>query len=205
MSVENTLIPNAVKVISRRFQLKTKGKGRREKRRFVAIRSSPPSVQSSLPALVAVRRRSATVCHLRMCVICVVELKFEGFRGSWLNSNLNGVMVPFKFEGAIMSSSYPRNNFTETDAMFRGIPDAASCVGIRSVRRGTPDATLADPCHGVGRGIPNAVLVRRRECLSRLISPDVIFDVVKNVSISFSDVFSLSPTFLCVGSTPISC
>uniref|UniRef100_A0A9I9EHW5 Uncharacterized protein n=1 Tax=Cucumis melo TaxID=3656 RepID=A0A9I9EHW5_CUCME len=84
----------------------------------------------------------------------------------------------------------------------RDIPDAASCVDIRSVGRGTPDVTLADACHGIGRGISDAVLVRRRECLSQFISPDV----AKNVGISFSDVFfSLSPTFLCVRSTPVSC
>uniref|UniRef100_A0A9I9EIH8 Uncharacterized protein n=1 Tax=Cucumis melo TaxID=3656 RepID=A0A9I9EIH8_CUCME len=71
----------------------------------------------------------------------------------------------------------------------RGISNAASCVGIRSVGRGTPDATLVDACHGVGRGIFDAVLVWRRECLSRLISPDVVPDAVKNVHISFPDIF----------------
>ena len=87
----------------------------------------------------------------------------------------------------------------------KGIFDAASCVGIRSIGRGTPDATLADTCHGIGRGIPDAVLVRRRECLSWLISPDIVSDAVKNIDIFFPDVFSLSSTFLCVGSTPVSC
>uniref|UniRef100_A0A9I9EGK5 Uncharacterized protein n=1 Tax=Cucumis melo TaxID=3656 RepID=A0A9I9EGK5_CUCME len=82
----------------------------------------------------------------------------------------------------------------------RGIPDAVSCIGIRSVERGTTDATLANACHGVGRGIPDApdtMLVRCRKCLSRLISPDVISDAMKNVSISFSDVsFTFSDVFV---------
>ncbi|TYK29255.1 CACTA en-spm transposon protein [Cucumis melo var. makuwa] len=43
---------------------------------------------------------------------------------------------------------------------------------------------LVDACHGVGKGIPDVVLVRRRECLSQLISPDAILDVVKNVKAS---------------------
>uniref|UniRef100_A0A9I9DQM3 Uncharacterized protein n=1 Tax=Cucumis melo TaxID=3656 RepID=A0A9I9DQM3_CUCME len=71
----------------------------------------------------------------------------------------------------------------------RGIPDAASCVGIRSFERETPDATLVDACHSVGRGISDALLVRRRECLFRLISLDVVPEVVKNVGISFPNVF----------------
>ncbi|KAA0048581.1 CACTA en-spm transposon protein [Cucumis melo var. makuwa] len=61
-------------------ELKTKGKERIEKRRFVVV---------------AVPRRSAAVCHLRL----------------------------FSMFTAIMSSSYPRNNFMETDVMFLEFED----------------------------------------------------------------------------------
>ncbi|KAA0050659.1 hypothetical protein E6C27_scaffold673G001380 [Cucumis melo var. makuwa] len=69
MSVGNTIIPEAV-VWHREIlfinvsvlfytELKTKGKRRREKRRAFTIRSSSPSVLSSLPSL-------AAVCHLSL-------------------------------------------------------------------------------------------------------------------------------------------
>ncbi|KAA0045869.1 uncharacterized protein E5676_scaffold299G002450 [Cucumis melo var. makuwa] len=75
MSVENTLISDAIKGISPRFRAasgdllykrfssvlyrtENEKERRREKRRFVAVRSSPSSVPSSLSSLTA-------ICHLR--------------------------------------------------------------------------------------------------------------------------------------------
>uniref|UniRef100_A0A9I9EGG5 CACTA en-spm transposon protein n=1 Tax=Cucumis melo TaxID=3656 RepID=A0A9I9EGG5_CUCME len=43
----------------------------------------------------------------------------------------------------------------------------------------------------VGKGFPDAALVRRRESLSRRISPDVLPDAVLYVGISFSDVLCI--------------
>uniref|UniRef100_A0A9I9DRG4 CACTA en-spm transposon protein n=1 Tax=Cucumis melo TaxID=3656 RepID=A0A9I9DRG4_CUCME len=81
-------------------ELKLKGKGRREKRRGFSVCSSPPSVPSSLPSL--------TVPLLSATLGCV---------------GYPTVMVASVVWRAIMSSSYPRNNFMETDAMFLEFED----------------------------------------------------------------------------------
>ncbi|TYK14413.1 CACTA en-spm transposon protein [Cucumis melo var. makuwa] len=64
--------------------------------------------------------------------------------------------------------------------------DLQTASGIRFSRRRHADASP-----GVGKGFPDADLVRRRESLSRRISPDVLPDVVLFVGISFPDVLCI--------------
>ncbi|TYJ97142.1 CACTA en-spm transposon protein [Cucumis melo var. makuwa] len=87
----------------------------------------------------------------------------------------------------------------------RGLPDVGDFVGKNDVERGIPDVVEFVSKNDVGRRILDAVLVTHQEYLFRLTSRDVRPDAAENFGISFSDVFSLFLTFLCVGSTPFSC
>uniref|UniRef100_A0A9I9E5J2 Uncharacterized protein n=1 Tax=Cucumis melo TaxID=3656 RepID=A0A9I9E5J2_CUCME len=233
-------------------------KGRREKRRFVAVRSSSSSVPSSLSSL-AVLPPSATLACLELrgfsfflfcsneqvanpsmdsintlaafpqgmgvdIILTLPSLPTQAFgsitsntpRDCSFNMFISGIVtasllrrrVPhlvvyligrvrvmalvmklFSVSSSVASAGFSTHKRRREKNIERVILNATSCIGIRSIGKGTPDSTFADACHGIGRGIPEAVLVWHRECLSRLISPDTIPDIVKNVGISFPDFF----------------
>ncbi|KAA0050386.1 CACTA en-spm transposon protein [Cucumis melo var. makuwa] len=129
-------------------ELKPKGKGRRENRRGFAVRSSPPSIPSSLSSLAVIPRRSAAICHLSYGSLFVLNIFVVDLR--WLSCNY--VMVTSRVWRAIMSWSYPRNNFMEKDAMFLEFEDdldniggGSSSVGDNTVRSSSQQLATPTP------------------------------------------------------------
>uniref|UniRef100_A0A9I9EM94 Uncharacterized protein n=1 Tax=Cucumis melo TaxID=3656 RepID=A0A9I9EM94_CUCME len=194
-------------------ELKTKGKGRREKRRFIVVSSSPPSVPSSLLSL-------AVVCHLsgyydfaifialNTCwTIVLKKIPPMSNHVLFCYTSLLRRRVPhlvvyligrvrvmalvvelFLVSSSVASTVYNANLLSLLKSEINNLQSLLS-TSRKNVRRGIPDATLADACYGVERAIPVVVLVRCWECLSRLISSDVVPDAMKNIDISFLDVF----------------
>ncbi|KAA0058217.1 CACTA en-spm transposon protein [Cucumis melo var. makuwa] len=119
MSVGNTIIPDAflrweipfiIDSVLYFTELKPKGKGIRENRRDFAVRSSPPFIPSSSPS----SRRSVALCHVCYGSLCSLILAMCSYLL---------IECLFSMSTTIMSSSYPRNNFIETDAMFLEFED----------------------------------------------------------------------------------